>query len=136
MKLTAERKEITECTEGSSEHGNSTMYVTCPFCGEENEVYIWSFAACGKKCGGNGCKVHLTSKSGAFLEVEVNKAQLQIMEDLKQFIISERDSAWWPSKHSLNALVKKGLIIRGRKNAEFGYMLTDMGAKCLSQDEQ
>lgn len=133
MKLISEVREITEAYEGDDTHGRSTMIVVCPFCKESNEVYIWSFAACGKKCGGNGCKAHLTSKSGAFLEVEVNEAQLQIMEDLKQFIISERDSAWWPSKHSLNALVKKGLIIRGRKNAEFGYMLTELGAKCLNK---
>lgn len=134
MKLIAERKEITECTEGISVHGSSTMYVTCPFCGDENEVYIWSFAACGKKCGGNGCKAHLTRLSGAFLEIEVSDAQFEIMKDLESFIISDRDNGWWPSKHSLNALKKKGLIEYGanKQKTELGYMLTDLGKACLS----
>lgn len=35
---------------GSSEHGRSTMIVKCPFCKEEFEVYIWSFAGSGKRC--------------------------------------------------------------------------------------
>lgn len=35
---------------GSSRHGRSTMMVRCPFCGEEFEVYIWSFAGSGKRC--------------------------------------------------------------------------------------
>lgn len=33
---------------GSSRHGKSTMMVKCPFCEEEYEVYIWSFAGSGK----------------------------------------------------------------------------------------
>lgn len=35
---------------GSSRHGRSTMMVKCPFCEEEFEVYIWSFAGSGKRC--------------------------------------------------------------------------------------
>ena len=35
---------------GSSEHGRSTMMVKCPFCEEEVEVFIWSFAGSGKRC--------------------------------------------------------------------------------------
>lgn len=34
----------------SSRHGRSTMMVKCPFCEEELEVYIWSFAGSGKRC--------------------------------------------------------------------------------------
>lgn len=26
------------------------MIVVCPFCGAEVEVYLWSFAGCGKRC--------------------------------------------------------------------------------------
>jgi len=36
--------------DANSEHGRSTMYVPCPFCGEDIEVYIWSFYGCGKRC--------------------------------------------------------------------------------------
>lgn len=35
---------------GQSEHGRSTMFVICPFCNEELEVYIWSFYGCGRIC--------------------------------------------------------------------------------------
>jgi len=35
---------------GRSAHGRSTKIVVCPFCKEETEVYIWSFAGRGKKC--------------------------------------------------------------------------------------
>lgn len=35
---------------GSSRHGRSTMMVKCPFCEEEVEVFIWSFAGSGKRC--------------------------------------------------------------------------------------
>lgn len=43
-------------TQGNSEHGKSTMFVTCPFCNEEIEVYIWSYHGGGKKCE---CGAHL-----------------------------------------------------------------------------
>lgn len=133
MKLVAEQKDIVEVYEGDDTHGHSTMYVVCPFCSEENEVYNWSFAACGKKCSGNGCSAHLTRFSGAHLVFEVNEAQLEIMKDLKSFIIADPDYSWMPSKRSLNALVKKGLIEYGvnKKKTQFGYMLTDIGKKCL-----
>lgn len=36
--------------DGYSAMGHSTMYVTCPFCDEELEVYIWSFYGSGKLC--------------------------------------------------------------------------------------
>ena len=35
---------------GRSRHGTSTKIVTCPFCDADIEVYIWSFAGCGKTC--------------------------------------------------------------------------------------
>lgn len=35
---------------GSSRRGKSTMMVKCPFCEEELEVYIWSFAGSDKRC--------------------------------------------------------------------------------------
>ena len=35
---------------GSSRHGRSTMMVKCPFCEEEIEVFVWSFAGSGKRC--------------------------------------------------------------------------------------
>ena len=35
---------------GRSSFGTSTKIVVCPFCKEEIEVYIWSFAGCGKNC--------------------------------------------------------------------------------------
>lgn len=35
----------------SSEHGRSSFFVDCPFCGEERIlVYAWSFAGSGKRC--------------------------------------------------------------------------------------
>lgn len=43
---------------GHSEHGKSTIYVTCPFCGEEVEVYIWSFRGRGRRCS---CGAKLTA---------------------------------------------------------------------------
>lgn len=44
------RKPLIELYDWSSEHGRSTKMVKCPFCGEEVEVYIWSFAGSGKRC--------------------------------------------------------------------------------------
>jgi len=35
---------------GRSRMGKSTKTVICSFCKNEIEVYIWSFAGCGKKC--------------------------------------------------------------------------------------
>ena len=35
---------------GESKNGKSTVFVTCPFCQEEVEAYIWSMAGSGKKC--------------------------------------------------------------------------------------
>ena len=35
---------------GSSSHGKSTKIIVCPFCERQIEVYIWSFAGCGRKC--------------------------------------------------------------------------------------
>ena len=35
----------------SSEHGRSSFFVDCPFCGEKRIlVYAWSFAGSGKRC--------------------------------------------------------------------------------------
>lgn len=48
MKIT-KRKPLT-WREGYSSHGRSTIYVKCPFCEKETEVYIWSFRGCGKIC--------------------------------------------------------------------------------------
>ena len=39
-----------EWSQGESAHGHSTIYVTCPWCGEESEVYVWSFHGGGKRC--------------------------------------------------------------------------------------
>lgn len=50
---------------GRSEFGRSTVRVTCPFCGEVTEAYIWSFAGGGKRCSNNGCQAYLT-RSKAF----------------------------------------------------------------------
>lgn len=36
--------------QGRSEFGRSTKTVVCPFCKDEIEVYLWSFAGCGKNC--------------------------------------------------------------------------------------
>ena len=36
---------------GTSEHGRSTLLITCPFCDQEVTVFIWSFRSVGKSCG-------------------------------------------------------------------------------------
>ena len=36
--------------EGSREHGRSTVFIECPFCGEQTEAYVWSLNGSGKKC--------------------------------------------------------------------------------------
>lgn len=44
-----------------SEHGRSSFYVDCPFCGEKRIlVYAWSFAGSGKRCP--GCRAMLTPR--------------------------------------------------------------------------
>jgi len=45
----SEAKYIT-WREGVSRIGRSTMFVKCPFCKVETEVYKWSFGGCGKRC--------------------------------------------------------------------------------------
>lgn len=37
---------------GRSEHGRSTVILTCPWCNTETEAYIWSLSGGGKKCDG------------------------------------------------------------------------------------
>lgn len=36
--------------DGHHAMGRTTIYVTCPFCHAETEVYIWSFRGSGKRC--------------------------------------------------------------------------------------
>lgn len=48
--MTKEFRPTIELGVRSSRHGRSTMMVKCPFCEEELEVYIWSFAGSGKRC--------------------------------------------------------------------------------------
>ena len=48
------------------EHGRSSFYVDCPFCGKRRIlVYAWSFAGGGKRCP--QCRAFLCAK-GAFKE--------------------------------------------------------------------
>lgn len=35
---------------GRSAMGRSTGWVECPFCKADIEIYLWSFAGCGKRC--------------------------------------------------------------------------------------
>ena len=35
---------------GQSEHGRSTVVITCPFCDCDVEAYCWSLAGSGKRC--------------------------------------------------------------------------------------
>jgi hypothetical protein len=35
---------------GKSEHGRSSVFITCSFCSTEVEAFLWSLAGCGKKC--------------------------------------------------------------------------------------
>ena len=44
---------------GRSAFGRSTVYVDCPFCGHATEVYIWSLAGSGKRCGNPACRAYL-----------------------------------------------------------------------------
>lgn len=37
---------------GSSRHGRSTIWITCPVCDTEVEAYLWSLSGSGKKCPG------------------------------------------------------------------------------------
>lgn len=138
MKLTSEVRDITEVYDGSSEHGSSTIHVICPFCGKDNEVYVWSFSACGRKCQGGNCSAHLTRFHGARMTIDVTDSQYQIMKDLESFLISDRDCGWWPSKRSLNSLVRKGLIFYGanKNKTELGYMLTSTGKKCMQNSQE
>jgi len=49
-KVLCEIRQPQKAYMGQTRHGRSTKIVVCPFCKEEIEVYIWSFAGCGKKC--------------------------------------------------------------------------------------
>lgn len=135
INLVVEKRPITDSCGGSTDHGNSTIFITCPFCNEETEAYIWSFSACGKKCESNGCDAWLTRFEGAFLRIAVTKNQLKIMQELERFIVANPDCDWKPSTRSLNALIEKGLVKYGKHNGgrsfELGFMLTDLGKKCL-----
>ena len=53
-----EKRDIEYFRRGVSEHGRSTGYIRCPFCGCEVMVYLWSFAGCGKRCGCGVLLVH------------------------------------------------------------------------------
>ena len=44
---------------GVREHGRSTVFITCPFCGWKTEAYIWSLAGSGKRCPNEDCRAHL-----------------------------------------------------------------------------
>ena len=70
------------------------------------------------------------------VHIKVTDSQYEIMKDLKSFIISDRDYGWWPSKRSLNALIKKGLIQYGvnKSKTEIGYYLTELGHKCIDKE--
>lgn len=35
---------------GVSRMGRSTIYITCPWCGNEFVAYLWSLAGSGKRC--------------------------------------------------------------------------------------
>jgi len=48
--MVEERKDLTWSGGCSQANGRSTIYVQCPFCQEETEVYTWSFHGGGKKC--------------------------------------------------------------------------------------
>lgn len=39
---------------GRSAMGRTTAWITCPFCGEDVEAYLWSLAGSGKRCPGCG----------------------------------------------------------------------------------
>ncbi|AUR90148.1 hypothetical protein NVP1138O_25 [Vibrio phage 1.138.O._10N.261.48.A1] len=62
MKKVLERG-LCESMGRTSEHGNSTIDLLCPFCGKITEAFIWSLAGSGKKCAGN-CKDTIFYKSG------------------------------------------------------------------------
>lgn len=40
----------TEVSGFYSRFGRSTVNVTCPFCGTDHRVYLWSFSGCGRRC--------------------------------------------------------------------------------------
>ena len=46
---------------GKNDHGGSTVYVRCGFCETEHEVYIWSFAGCGRRC--QSCAALMSSRA-------------------------------------------------------------------------
>lgn len=41
---------------GVSEMGRSTVFFTCPFCGQKIEAYIWSLCGGGKRCTNTSCR--------------------------------------------------------------------------------
>lgn len=45
----------------ASEHGKSTIKITCPFCNNDIIAYIWSISGCGKRC--DNCGAMLSGNS-------------------------------------------------------------------------
>lgn len=42
-----------------SEFGRSRGTATCPFCGRDNIVYLWSLSGGGKRCQNHDCRAFL-----------------------------------------------------------------------------
>ena len=61
VKIDKKDAETRQCfySPRTSEHGRSTIFVECPFCGRENVAYMWSFCGGGKRCENHDCRAHL-----------------------------------------------------------------------------
>lgn len=55
----------------TSQHGKSMGEVSCPCCGEVNDIYLWSFRGSGKRC--ENCNVMLGSMGAFIAKKEITK---------------------------------------------------------------
>jgi len=65
------KKHYTAIGNYSQANGRSYFYAKCPFCNNDQKIYVWSFAGSGKRCEGCGAMFSWFGEAYHFKELNL-----------------------------------------------------------------